>query len=248
MQEKLVNNRRLGLAIMVLAPLSIGAYSVAAFFLGYFLIEVTVFAGLIVVLGLLGWIGYTLFSEPPSPQAEAVELDSLEPETINPAAYNPYVRSNKLSVIVDSEIGEGTVVRDHVNLYKCRIGRNCKIESFVYIEEGVVIGDECKLKPFVYIPSGVTIEDGVFLGPNVKFTNDKHPRVSGDWELLRTIVCRGASIGAGSVILPGVRIGRNAMVGAGSVVTKDVQDEQVVYGNPARPSAKPVLKLGNTAQ
>jgi acetyltransferase-like isoleucine patch superfamily enzyme len=234
---------------MILAPLLIVAYSVAAFFLGFFLIEITVFAGLIVVLGLLGWVGYTLFTEPLSPQADPEELDTLEPETINPPTpNNPSVLNNKLSVIVDSEIGEGTVVRDHVNLYKCKIGRNCKIESFVYIEEGVVIGDGCKLKPYVYIPSGVTIEDNVFLGPNVKFTNDKHPRVSGEWEMLRTVVCSGASIGAGTVILPGLRIGRSAMVGAGSVVTKDVQDGQVVYGNPARPSVKPVLELGTSGR
>ena len=65
---------------------------------------------------------------------------------------------------------------------------------------------------------------------------------------MKTVVCRGASIGAGTVILPGLRIGRDAMVGAGSVVTKDVQDGQVVFGNPARPSVKPVLGLGTPGQ
>jgi acetyltransferase-like isoleucine patch superfamily enzyme len=142
------------------------------------------------------------------------------------------------SAIVEADIGECTVVRDHVNLYKCKIGRGCKIESFVYIEEGVVIGDDCKIKPHVYIPTGVTIEDKVFLGPNVIFTNDKYPRVEGDWKPLKTVVGPGASIGAHSVITPGVRIGRNATVGAGSVVTTDVPDNATVAGNPARPLSK----------
>ncbi len=80
----------------------------------------------------------------------------------------------------------------------------------------------------------MTIEDDVFIGPNVTFTNDKYPRSKGEWKLLKTVVKKGASIGAGSVILPGITIGENAMVGAGSVVTKDVPPNAVVAGNPAR--------------
>ena len=217
-------------------------YAAGAIFLGAVLIDATVLATLLVVLGVFAWVGYTLFTEPPSPRADAGELDDLAPETINPPTEtSPASLNRNFSSVVDCEIGEGTVVRDHVNLYKCKIGRNCKVESFVYIEEGVTIGDGCKIKPHVFIPSGVTIEDDVFLGPNVTFTNDKHPRVNGDWKLLRTRVCGGASIGAGSVILPGVRIGRGALVGAGSVVTKDVRDYAVVYGNPARPSSSTVV-------
>jgi UDP-2-acetamido-3-amino-2,3-dideoxy-glucuronate N-acetyltransferase len=143
-------------------------------------------------------------------------------------------REPKYSVIEQAEIGEGTVVHDHVNLFRCKIGRNCKIDAYVYIEEGVTIGDNSKIRPFVFIPTGVTIEDNVFIGPSVSFTNDKYPRVSGTWKMLKTVIKKGASIGAKSVILPGITIGEGALVGAGSVVTKDVPDKAVVTGNPAR--------------
>jgi acetyltransferase-like isoleucine patch superfamily enzyme len=177
-----------------------------------------------------------MFTEPPSPEARMAELDDLGAETINPQEGNMAgPKRAELSIIVDADIGEGTIVRDHVNLYKCKIGKNCKVESFVYIEEGVTVGDDCKIKPHVYIPTGVVIEDGVFLGPNVTFTNDKYPRAKGDWKLLKTIVREGASVGAHSVILPGVEIGKKAVVGAGSVVTTDVPDGTTVCGNPARP-------------
>ena len=142
--------------------------------------------------------------------------------------------NHRYSLIKDAQIGLGTIVHDQVNLYKCKIGKDCKISSFVYIEEGVVIGDNCKIRPFVFIPTGVTIEDNVFIGPNVTFTNDKHPRVKGDWKILPTTVKNGASIGANSVIVPGITIGEEAMIGAGSVVAKDVPNKAVVVGNPAR--------------
>jgi acetyltransferase-like isoleucine patch superfamily enzyme len=137
------------------------------------------------------------------------------------------------SRIVDADIGEGTVVKDHVNLYKCKIGKNCKIDSFVYMEEQVVVGDNCRIRPFVFIPTGVTLGDGVFVGPNVSFTNDKYPKVKAQWKLLRTRIESGVSIGAGSVILPGVTVGEGAMIGAGSIVTKDVPSKTLVAGNPA---------------
>ncbi len=143
-------------------------------------------------------------------------------------------RQSAYSILKDVEIGEGTVLHDQVNLYKCKIGRNCKIDAYVYIEEKVVIGDNCKIKPFVFIPTGVTIEDDVFIGPNVTFTNDRYPRARGVWDLLKTRVRKGASIGANSVILPGVTIGERALIGAGSVITRDVPDNAVVAGNPAR--------------
>lgn len=143
-------------------------------------------------------------------------------------------RKPKYSIITDATIGEGTVLHDQVNLYKCKIGKNCKIHSFVYVEEDVRIGDNCKIRPFVFIPTGVTIEDDVFVGPNVTFTNDKYPKAKGDWTLLRTTVKLGASIGANSVILPGVTIGRGALIGSGAVVSKDIPDYAIAVGNPAR--------------
>jgi acetyltransferase-like isoleucine patch superfamily enzyme len=143
--------------------------------------------------------------------------------------------SSKYHVIKDAEIGEGTIVRHYVNLYGCKIGKNCKIASFVEIQKGVVIGDSCKIEAFAYIPTGVTIEDGVFIGPHACFTNDKKPKASGDWQVVPTLVKKGASIGANAVILSGVTIGENALVGAGSVVTKNVPPNTVVVGNPARP-------------
>jgi UDP-2-acetamido-3-amino-2,3-dideoxy-glucuronate N-acetyltransferase len=140
----------------------------------------------------------------------------------------------KFSIITDVEIGENTIIRDHVNLYKCKVGKNCKIESFVYIEEGVVIGDNCKIKPFVFIPTGVTIGNDVFIGPNVTFTNDKYPKTAGAWTQVNTLVKSGASLGANCVILPGVTVGQGALIGSGAVASKDVPDRAIVIGNPAK--------------
>jgi UDP-2-acetamido-3-amino-2,3-dideoxy-glucuronate N-acetyltransferase len=143
-------------------------------------------------------------------------------------------RTPKFATITEAEIGEGTVVHDQVNLYKCKIGKNCKIDAFVYIEEGVTVGNNCRVRPFVFIPTGVTIEDDVFVGPGVTFTNDMYPKVKGDWVLLKTAIKQGAGIGANSVVLPGITVGKNALVGAGSVVTKDVSENAIVAGNPAK--------------
>jgi acetyltransferase-like isoleucine patch superfamily enzyme len=123
------------------------------------------------------------------------------------------------------------------------IGADCTIAKGVYVDLGVKIGDCVKIQNNVSIYHGVTIESGVFIGPHVCFTNDRIPRAittSGepkllnDWEITPIHVEYGASLGAHSVIVPGVRVGRFAMVGAGSVVTKNVPDHALVIGSPAR--------------
>ena len=140
----------------------------------------------------------------------------------------------KYHSIVDCQIGEDTIVRDYVNLYGCKIGKECRIAAFVEIQRGVTIGDHCKVEAFAFIPSGVTIEDEVFVGPRATFTNDLHPHAVGDWSITPTMVKKGASIGAGAIVVCGVTIGEGAMVGAGAVVTRDVPPGATVVGNPAR--------------
>lgn len=153
---------------------------------------------------------------------------------MNPAPNKKFKLLAEHYAINDCEIGEGTIVRDFVNLYGCRIGKDCKIAAFVEVQRGVRIGDRCKIEAYAFIPSGVTLEDEVFVGPHAVFTNDVHPRAVGDWAVTTTLVKKGASIGAGAVVVCGITIGAGAMVGAGAVVTKDVPPGKVVVGNPAR--------------
>lgn len=139
------------------------------------------------------------------------------------------------------KVGKSTRVRcpELSNIHPTvEIGNECSIHSHVWIGVGVRIGNYCKVEAFAFIPEGVTIEDFVFIGPRVTFTNDKHPKTTGKWELLRTVVKEHASIGAGAVILPGVIIGEGAKIGAGAVVTKNVPRGATVVGNPAK-SLKP---------
>lgn len=122
-----------------------------------------------------------------------------------------------------------------VILPKAKIGENCNICSHCFIENEAVIGNNVTIKCGVQVWDGITLEDDVMVGSNVTFTNDKYPKSRNkEWELLHTRVCTGASIGAGSTILPGLTIGEGAMIGAGSVVTQDVPAGEMWAGNPAR--------------
>ncbi|MBU0580436.1 MAG: N-acetyltransferase [Candidatus Margulisbacteria bacterium] len=149
----------------------------------------------------------------------------------------------ELNSLNNVKLGKNVCFFSFVNLYGCEIGDETKIGAFVEIQSDVKIGKNCKISSHSFICSGVTIEEGVFIGHHVCFTNDKYPQASnqdgslkkeGDWKLLRTLVKRRASIGSGSVILPGIVIGENAVVGAGAVVTKDVPANTTVVGVPAR--------------
>jgi acetyltransferase-like isoleucine patch superfamily enzyme len=146
-------------------------------------------------------------------------------------------------IAADVQLGEGVRIFGFVNLYGCSIGDNSKIGTFVEIQKNAIIGRNVKISSHTFVCEGVQIEDEVFIGHNVSFINDKFPRgtnpdgqlqTEADWEVVPTVVKRGASIGTGSTILCGVTVGEGALVGAGSVVTRDVPAHTVVAGNPAR--------------
>ena len=146
---------------------------------------------------------------------------------------SPYL--HPLSDVQSSNIGEKTRVWQFtVVLPNAIIGSDCNICSHCFIENQVTIGNNVTIKNGVYLYDGITVEDDVFIGPNATFTNDKYPKSKNYLNvLLKTHIKKGASIGAGAVILPGITIGEYAMVGAGSVVTQDVADSATVYGAPA---------------
>lgn len=135
-----------------------------------------------------------------------------------------------------AKIGKGTRVWAFAHvLAGAVIGEDCNICDHVFIENDVVIGNRVTIKSGVQVWDGITLEDDVFVGPNATFTNDHFPRSKQRPErFARTMVQRGASIGANGTILPGITIGINAMVGAGAVVTRDVPPNAIVVGNPAR--------------
>lgn len=141
-----------------------------------------------------------------------------------------------LADCLNTRIPESTRIWQFCVIFpNCEIGENCNICANVLIENDVHIGDNVTVKSGVQLWDGVELQDNVMIGPNVSFTNDLYPRSGNkEYNMLRTRVCKGASIGANSTILPGITIGENAMVGAGSVVTKDVPAGELWYGNPAR--------------
>ena len=143
---------------------------------------------------------------------------------------------HSLSDVQSKTIGDGTRIWQFVVILAgARIGRNCNINAHCLVENDVIVGDNVTVKCGNYLWDGVRLEDNVFVGPNATFTNDRMPRSQVYPNLFPiTVVKRGASIGAGAVILPGITIGEGAMIGAGAVVTRDVPDHALVVGSPAR--------------
>jgi len=143
----------------------------------------------------------------------------------------------------DVKLGKDVKLSKFINLYGCEVGDYTKIGAFVEIQKNAKVGKNCKISSHTFVCEGVSIEDNVFIGHGVTFINDSYPRATArdgqlqteaDWKVEKTVVRRGASIGSGSTILCKITIGENAIVGAGSVVTKDVPENAIVAGNPAR--------------
>lgn len=151
-----------------------------------------------------------------------------------PLQEPPYIHSHAL--VESDQIGPGTRIWAFAHVLRgAVIGADCNICDHSYIDQDVIIGDRVTIKGQLAIIDGMRIEDDVFIGPNVTFTNDRFPRSRQEsWHCETMVIGRGASIGAGSVFVPGVNVGEGAMVGAGAVVTKDVPPFTVVVGNPAR--------------
>ena len=149
------------------------------------------------------------------------------------------------SIVDTQHIGQSTSIWAFTHVMEnVRIGSNCNIGDHCFIESGAIVGNDVTIKNGSMIWEGVTLEDGVFVGPNVLFTNDRHPRSprlaqarkrysTKSW-LLPTLVRRGASIGAGAIIIAGITIGEFALVGAGAVVAQDVPPYALVTGSPVR--------------
>jgi len=149
------------------------------------------------------------------------------------------------------KLGKDVKIFDFVNLYGCSIDDNTKIGTFVEIQKNASVGKNCKISSHTFICEGVHIEDNVFVGHNVTFINDKHPRsvnvdgsmqTEADWKVEETFIKKGASIGSSSTIMCGVTVGENSIVGAGAVVTKDVPPNTVVAGVPAKVIKELVLE------
>lgn len=139
------------------------------------------------------------------------------------------------SEIQTKNIGPETVVWQYVVILPgARIGDNCNINAFCFIENDVVIGNRVTVKCGVYIWDGITIEDDVHIGPDVTFTNDLYPRSKRDFNIVRTVIKKGASVGANATILAGITIGEYALIGAGSILTKNVPNNTLWIGTPAR--------------
>lgn len=148
---------------------------------------------------------------------------------------NPFIHPTAI-IDPDCQIGDGTKIWHFSHLMShCKIGKNCNLGQNVFVAEGVTIGDHVKVQNNVSIYAGVEVEDDVFLGPSMVFTNVLNPRsfIERKSEFKKTLVRKGATIGANATIVCGNSIGRYALVGAGAVVTKPVPDYALMVGNPA---------------
>jgi acetyltransferase-like isoleucine patch superfamily enzyme len=150
------------------------------------------------------------------------------------------------------KLGKNVKLSKFINLYGCEIGDGTKIGAFVEIQKNAFVGKNCKVSSHTFVCEGVTLEDNVFIGHGVTFINDTYPRstnsdgsmqTEADWKVESTRIKKGASVGSGATILAKVTVGENAIVGAGSVVTRDVPDNAIVAGNPAK-----VLRYVGAAQ
>jgi acetyltransferase-like isoleucine patch superfamily enzyme len=150
---------------------------------------------------------------------------------------------NERQSLNNVRVGKDVKIFNFVNAYGCSIDDGSKVGAFVEIQKGATIGKNCKISSHSFICEGVHIEDNVFIGHGVMFTNDLFPRATNedgsiqresDWKVVETTIKKGASIGSNATILAGIVIGQNALVAAGAVVTKDVPDNTVVAGVPAR--------------
>jgi acetyltransferase-like isoleucine patch superfamily enzyme len=150
---------------------------------------------------------------------------------IDPTAY-----IHPTAIVETDMVGPRTRIYAFVHILAgARIGADCNINDHCFIEGDVILGDRVTIKCGNYLWDGLRIEDDVFLGPNVVYTNDIHPRSKQYPDKFERIIIRkGASIGANSVLKGGITIGKYALIGMGSVVTKDVPDHALAYGNPAR--------------
>ena len=143
---------------------------------------------------------------------------------------------HSLSEVQSSRIGKGSVVWQFcVILGDAQIGEDCNVNSHCFIENDVIIGNRVTIKSGVQLWDGVRVEDDVFIGPNTTFCNDRFPRSKQRPDTFGAVMLKaGCSIGANATLLPGVTVGAGSMIGAGSVVTRDIPDNELWYGNPAR--------------
>jgi UDP-2-acetamido-3-amino-2,3-dideoxy-glucuronate N-acetyltransferase len=167
-----------------------------------------------------------------------IDLEQNNMEDASPTIHPTADVSPRASIGANTRIWHYAQIREGAH-----IGANCIIGKGVYIDFDVSVGANSKLQNGVYVYHGAAVEDGVFLGPGAILTNDRLPRAinpdgflkaAADWQVSPILIRRGASIGAGAVVLPGVTVGEFAMVGAGAIVTRDVPAHGLAYGNPAR--------------